>query len=282
MKEKLSPEKRLNQRAESVQAVEVRKVKGNARALTFVASTENVARDGDIIETDGWQTASYLKNPVFLWMHDPYVPPIGKALAVRVGDTLDIDVEFDHDEFADRIFGLYERGFLNAVSVGFLPMAHRKPDDEERAELKLGPWGVVWTKTELLELSAVSVPADPGALVQNSMAPEDRAALSIMRGYAGIEDRVRFDKLMEAPTIRVSEPELNWPTGETPDETEDTLPTIADLSDDMRDLAAAVSWLTDLQAAAGLAPETCGPDVSPERSLSPFEEKLNAMLKETP
>lgn len=263
MKDKQSPEQRLNQRAESVQAVEVRKVKGNARALTFVASTENVARDGDIIETEGWQTASYLKNPVFLWMHDPYVPPIGKALAVRVGDTLDIDVEFDHDEFADRIFGLYERGFLNAVSVGFLPMAHRKPDDEERAELKLGPWGVVWTKTELLELSAVSVPADPGALVQNSMAPEDRAALSIMRGYAGIEDRVRFDKLMEAP-----------------DETEDALPTIADLSDDMRDLAAAVSWLTDLQAAAGLAPETCGPDVPPERSLSHFEEKLNDMLKE--
>ena len=199
MKDKLSPEKRLNQRAESVQAVEVRKVKGNARALTFVASTENVARDGDIIETAGWQVASYLKNPVFLWMHDPFTPPIGKALSVKVGDTLDIAVEFDNDEFADRIFGLYERGFLNAVSVGFLPMAHRKPDDEERAELKLGPWGVVWTKTELLELSAVSVPADPGALVQNSMAPEDRAALSIMRGYAGVEERVRFDKLMETP-----------------------------------------------------------------------------------
>ena len=272
MKEKLSPEKRLDQRAESVQAVTVRKVDGNARALTFVASTQDVARDGDIIETDGWQVASYLKNPVVLWMHDPYTPPIGKAISVTVGKTLDIAVEFDNDEFADRIFGLYERGFLNAVSVGFLPKAYRKPDDEERAELKLGPWGVVWTKTELLELSAVSVPADPGALVQNSIGPEDRAALSVMRGYAGIEDRVRFDRLMSAETETVE-----MIDGEIVER--DDGPTIADLSDDMRDLTAAVAWLTDLQRAAGLAPDLC-PDVPPESSLSAFELKLNDMLKE--
>ena len=204
MKAKRKPEERLNQRAYSVQTVKVRKVEGNARALTFTASTEQVARDGDIIEVDGWQTASYLKNPVVLWMHDPYTPPIGKALAVRTGDTLDIDVEFDHDEFADRIFGLYERGFLNAVSVGYQPKAYRKPDDEERAELGLGPWGVVWTTTELLELSAVSVPADPGALVQNSITPEDRAALCIMRGYADQRERPAFDRLLtETPEVRI-------------------------------------------------------------------------------
>lgn len=257
-----SPEERMNQREHRVSPVQVRMVKGNHRALTFTASTADVARDGDIIDPDGWQVANYLRNPVFLWSHNPEIPPIGKGLAVRIADTLEIDVEFDTDEFADRIFGLYERGFLNAVSVGFRPLAYRQPDEEERGTLGLPAHGVVWTKTELYELSGVSVPADPGAL-GHGITDADRAALTVVRGFANDEDRPKFDRLIAIP-----------------DETDEDIPTIADLADEVRDLKAAVDWLTDRQRAAELAPETVCPDVPPERSLSPFEEKLDRLLKE--
>ena len=163
-----------------VSPVEVRKVDGNPRALTFVASTADVARDGDIIEVEGWQVANYLRNPVFLWSHNPDALPVGRGIAVRVNDSLDIDVEFDIDEHSDDILGKYERGFLRAVSVGFRPLAYRKPDDDERAELGLPQYGVIWTKAELYEVSAVSVPADPGALIKQS-------------AYRSLDDRLARD-----------------------------------------------------------------------------------------
>ena len=205
--------KRADERAGRIQhrtcTASVRKVEGNTRALTFTASTADVARDGDIIEVEGWQVADYLRNPVFLWMHDPYAGPIGKAVNVRVGDTLELDVEFDIDERSDDIYGKYDRGFLSAVSVGYLPKAYRKPDDEERAELGLGPWGVVWTKTDLLEVSAVSVPADPGALIQND--------------FTSFEDRVSRDQcLADAIDETRAEPDPDpVDLTETPDHSEE-------------------------------------------------------------
>jgi len=63
--------------------------------------------------------------------------------------------------FADTIFNLYKGKFLRAVSVGFMPleMPNRITDLEGNAT-----GGYEFTSQELLELSAVPIPANPEAL----------------------------------------------------------------------------------------------------------------------
>jgi len=136
--------------------VEVKAVKG--RVISFLASPNTKDRDNEIIEPTGWVLDNYKKNPVFLWQHNRYEPPIGKAINVYIDNNgLNIDVEFADAqtyEFADTIFKLYQGGYLNAVSVGFMVL-ERDPNDTYRI-----------TKQELFELSGVTVPANQDALAK--------------------------------------------------------------------------------------------------------------------
>ena len=125
--------------------------------IRFVASTSDIARDGFIIDAAGWDLANFKRNPVVQWAHNYFEPPIGKVTHIEVkDDQLLADVVFDqNDEFARKIESKYRNGILNAVSVGF---------DIKQLEPAQGEQPMRATKTELLELSAVPVPADPGAL----------------------------------------------------------------------------------------------------------------------
>ena len=144
-------------------AVGVKQVEGAARTLQFVASTESVDRDGEVLQVTGWQTENYAKNPVFMWAHHYDEPPIGKCVKIQSTSDLLMDIEFAEAEtypFADIVYRLYLGGFLNAVSVGFIPI------EWETGGKKEGDPKKVFTKQELLELSAVPVPSNPEALQQ--------------------------------------------------------------------------------------------------------------------
>ena len=124
----------------------------------FQASVETKDRDGEIVTKDGWEFDNYLKNPVFMTFHDYKRLPVGKTVALVPNDQgFLIGVVFDdEDPEAIKVKSKYQRGFLNAVSVGF----HRKETTGKRA-------GKDWvtTKKELLEVSAAPVPAHPDALL---------------------------------------------------------------------------------------------------------------------
>ena len=135
------------------------------RTLTFVASDETVDRYGDVINADGWQLAEFRKNPVFLWLHS-YAAPIGKVEKVHVdGSRLLARVKFASEgvsALADDLWKLVKERILRAVSVGFMV---ESPDDYElirNAEEEVT--GVRYLRQQLLELSLVSVPANPNAL----------------------------------------------------------------------------------------------------------------------
>lgn len=125
--------------------------------FSFVASTASEDRMGDIIRQDGWDLGAYQKNPVVLFGHN-HDQPIGRAHNVKVvNGALTADFEFapEHvNPFAAQVGRMVEAGFLKAVSVGFRPLAY-KP-------MKSG--GLEFTKSELLEISVVSVPANAEAL----------------------------------------------------------------------------------------------------------------------
>ena len=123
----------------------------------FVASEESEDRMGDVIEVAGWDTKEFKKNPVFMLNHDYSLLPIGTVPMVKAeGKQLLAGVKWDtEDEMAAFVQGKYQRGIMRAVSVGFRPM-----------EFEREGGGARFTKQELLELSAVSVPAHPHALAR--------------------------------------------------------------------------------------------------------------------
>ncbi|BEQ16782.1 HK97 family phage prohead protease [Desulfoferula mesophila] len=137
-----------------------------ARTFWAVASSPTVDRQGDLIEPAGWDFANFLKNPVIPWSHDYASPPVARALAVKVENgRLLFKAQFPTAEeyaFADTIYRLYKGGYLRAFSVGFAPL------ESEAATHKLGGRtisGTRYTRQELYEISCVTLPANPEALV---------------------------------------------------------------------------------------------------------------------
>lgn len=157
-----------------VKAADPYRVDEEARSISYVVSDETPDRMGDVIRVKGWNIENYRKNPVVLWSHDGNVPPIGRATNVRrrYGPSrLTADIEFapkEAYEFADTVFQLASRGFLKATSVGFMPTQTEEVDEKKRAKLGMGPYGQLYTGAELMEISVVSVPANPSALEEGT------------------------------------------------------------------------------------------------------------------
>ena len=138
-------------------AIEVKQVSDHT--LRFAISDGSLDRENDTINVNGWRLDNYKRNPVVLFGHDHWNPPIAKAVSIGVENaTLISDAEFtpaDVSAFGDMIYRMYQGGFMNAVSVGFIP-DERVWSDEQN--------GIKFLTQELIEYSAVPVPANPNAL----------------------------------------------------------------------------------------------------------------------
>ena len=147
-------------------------------ALTFVASTGAVDRHGDTVAPEGWRLDAYRENPVVLWAHDYRRPAIGRTQSVwRDGGALLARLEFADTEFAREVEGLYRQGYQQGVSVGFRPLRF-----EERRDARTGAFlGIRFLEQELLEISAVPVPANRGALMTGRMGSVDQV-VGLLRG----------------------------------------------------------------------------------------------------
>ena len=152
--------------------VEIREPSGEIRdnscnsCLDFVASDETLDRYNEVIVASGWKLDNYVRNPVFQNSHQygDIIYTIGRALTTEVRTLAGRQVLFQRIEFATEAnpiakiaYNLYKGKFLNAVSVGFIPMQWENG----------GPghlWQRRYTEQELLEVSAVGIPANPNAL----------------------------------------------------------------------------------------------------------------------
>jgi HK97 family phage prohead protease len=133
-----------------------------ARRLRYCWSDGSIDRAGDRIAVDGWNLENYLKNPVALWAHDSWSPPLGCGLNIAVeGDRLMGDIEFAAAQiypFAETVYQLARAQFIRAVSVGFMPEEWHFVDDEDRG------FGIDFIRQELLEISLCPIPCNPNAL----------------------------------------------------------------------------------------------------------------------
>ena len=129
--------------------------------MTFLISNEDVDRHGDVVLARGWRLEAYRRNPVFLWAHDYARPVIGRAQSVwKEPGQLLARMEFAPTDFAREVAALYRSGYQQGVSVGFKPLRY-----EERRQERTGAFlGIRFLEQELLEVSAVPVPANRDAL----------------------------------------------------------------------------------------------------------------------
>ena len=140
------------------------------RSVLFTISKEVVDRDGDILRASGVDFTNYMKNPVFLSFHNSREFPLGKVTKFWVeGNEVKAIVYFptleelstdpnnvsEKARLVDFCYCCYKTGMLNAVSVGFIPIEWIETDN-----------GYDILKWELLEFSAVAVPANQDAIAQ--------------------------------------------------------------------------------------------------------------------
>lgn len=137
---------------------EIKGIDEAERTLTAYISTDARDRMNESLDPSGVDMTNYRKNPVVLWAHDYSKPPIGKAMWVkRDGNGIISKVKFANTEMGNEIFQLYKDGFLKAFSVGFIPKETEDGDGEKKPRRTYKKW-------EMLEYSAVPVPANPEAL----------------------------------------------------------------------------------------------------------------------
>ena len=142
------------------------------RTVRFKISSEVVDRDGDILIAKGCNFENFKKNPQFLGFHNYHEYPLGIPKNWGVEDNaVYCDVYFptieelstdkesasEKAKLVDFTYHCYKTGMLNAVSVGFIPM-DAVPNKETG--------GAIVNEWELLEFSAVTVPANQDAIAQ--------------------------------------------------------------------------------------------------------------------
>lgn len=144
--------------------------------VSFIASTANPDRYGDVINQRGWDLGKYRKNPVILLNHNANSLPIGRGEVDVVDGQLIVDVEFDmEDPQAKEIARKTKAGFMNAVSVGFNPLDATPRNMLEKSHPAHGNSGQYFDRAELLEISIVTIPANGEAVAAKGYAMQNRS-----------------------------------------------------------------------------------------------------------
>lgn len=137
----------------------------------FIINSENVNEYHYRILTDGIDYTQYMRNPVVLFMHEREFSKRdeGKGTAVvgrcvklyKNGTDLIATVEFDEaDEFAKKIAGKVERGFIRMASM----YAEVKATSSEPELVLPGQIYETVTKCKLVEISIVDIGGNDDAL----------------------------------------------------------------------------------------------------------------------
>lgn len=212
------------------------------RSVLFTISKEVVDRDGDILRASGVDFSNYMKNPVFLSFHNSREFPLGKVTKFWVeGNEVKAIVYFptleelstdpnnasEKAKLVDFTYHCYKTGMLNAVSVGFIPLEWIETEN-----------GYDILKWELLEFSAVAVPANQDAIAQavksfgndfaKSFITEEKSGRKISAQTRAILDKIKacgdeLEKCQETlkgcgEALRKALAELDDPEEEKPEE----------------------------------------------------------------
>lgn len=150
----------------------VRKIDEESRTFEAVVSTGDIDRYGEMVDPKGFNRETikaFMANPVLLaghrhigWNGEPTI--IGHWLSIkREGNEIIAVGKMATTALAETYWQLLKGGSLRAFSIGFMVREWEmrevgQGDDKHSVR--------VFTKIELLEISAVAVPANRGALLK--------------------------------------------------------------------------------------------------------------------
>jgi len=160
-------------------ALTVKAVDEAKRVIRGVATTPGVDRVGDIVEPLGVT----FKNPLpLLWQHR-HDQPIGTVKFDKpTADGITFEAELpevaEEGTLRDRIEEAWQSiklGLVRAVSIGFRPIEYAFMDEG----------GIRFIKSEVYELSAVTIPANAEALITGTKALDAEAVAVIKQHDIG-------------------------------------------------------------------------------------------------
>lgn len=131
------------------------------------ASTKDIDRTSDIIEAQAWKKRTalkgYKKNPIILAFHR-HDKPIGRAEYIEAGED-GLTIRAKISKAAGDVYDLIKEGILSTFSVGII--VNELDYDQEKDVFLI-------KNLELLEISVVSVPANPYATFRVSKGFENQ------------------------------------------------------------------------------------------------------------
>jgi len=134
--------------------------------MDFIGSDGSVDRYNEVIDPAGWQLDNFRANPVIPDCHDysSITKILGRAQSVNVVKGKLVNrVQFAVDNPLGNVaWKLAKSGFIKSQSVGFIPLEWTNGVGRDQPDR-------TYTKAELLEISLVVVPANPGATIGNQI-----------------------------------------------------------------------------------------------------------------
>lgn len=160
--------------------LEVKGLDDDQRVITGIATTPETDRVGDVVEPMGAKFAPELS---LLWQHK-HDSPVGVAefgRATKAGIPFKAVIAKITEDgplktLTDMAWQSVKAGLVRAVSIGFRPIEYEVMDKG----------GLRFTKSEIYELSLVTIPANASATIQTIKAlsgyrdDEARGAISLM------------------------------------------------------------------------------------------------------
>lgn len=158
------------------------------RTIEFVAATEEPVEIGggfvEVLRMSGVDLKRYRSNPVVLNAHGrrSVLNIVGRSPDLhRSGAQLVAPVQFsDVTDAGRKAYDLAREGTLRALSIGYRVRLARELREGEEDGGVVGP-ALIALEWELLEVSVVPIPADPGALARSggglAGAPTDPSAV---------------------------------------------------------------------------------------------------------
>lgn len=153
--------------------LEVKAMDEDRRTISGMATTPETDRVGDIVDPMG---ATYAREIPLLWQHQHDKPvgmaTFGKATKSGIPFTASLPIITDPGalkDLVDMAWQSVKAKLVRGVSIGFRALEYSFMDDG----------GVRFVKTEIYELSLVTIPANASATIQTIK------ALDFRRGNSG-------------------------------------------------------------------------------------------------
>lgn len=181
----------MQNRAYSV--LSIKSIDEDKRIIRGVATTPTVDRMGDIIDPLGVK----FSNPMaLLWQHQ-HDKPIGSCKFDKPTKTgIDFEAEIasidEPGTLKDRLDEAWQSikaGLVRAVSIGFRPIEYAFMDNG----------GIRYSETEVYELSAVTIPANADALIQQIKSVQGDEG--VMRALKAVDAEFRRENGIPDPEI---------------------------------------------------------------------------------